>query len=562
MSARIDFDVEMRTRDGVTLRSDVYLPIRDGPVPAIVLRTPYNKAIRRVKLGGFDPVTAAANGYAFVIQDVRGRCASEGKYVPISKIEGPDGYDCIEWVAAQPWCDGNVGMVGVSYESLAQFMAAEEQPPHLRAIVPEYSGDASRSFMRLDSIMVGWAAHQAADWLQKKIAAGEATPEDMKVVAETMRNPQGIARHLPLEDMPLMKVGVLFSYAQMIDILRNAACVRWERIEVPALMIGGWYDIDPGGVARFFDSLRAKGATPASRADTAVVWGPWEHGIPFFNLGERFFGLMASADNKNLSALYLAFFDRHLRGASTMVPTVTYFVMGVNEWREADSWPPAGVEWRSYYLDSRGKANSLGGDGHLTQTLPSDQVVDRYDYDPANPVPSFGGRYYKWGGSLAGPYDQRRIEIRPDVLVYTSDSLEAPIEMIGDCRLRVHAVTSAVDTDFVAKVCDVDETGLSHNVTDGILRAKWRGGVDEPQLLEPLRIYEFTIELGPIAHAFLPGHRIRVQITSSAFPSFDRNMNTGNREGSDAVGIIANQEIWHGGDRPSRLELQATARRS
>jgi len=558
MSVRIDFDVEMRTRDNVTLRSDIYLPISDAPVPAIVLRTPYNKSIRRVKLGGFDPVTAAANGYAFVIQDVRGRWASDGEYVPISRIEGPDGYDCIEWVAAQPWCDGNVGMVGVSYESLAQFMAAEEQPPHLRAIVPEYSGDSRSSFMRLDSIMVGWAAHQAADWLKKKIAVGEAAPEDMKVVAEAMRDPQATARHLPLDDMPLMKVGALFSYEQMIDLLRKAAGVRWDRIRVPALMVGGWYDIDPVGVGRFFSALRSHGATPASRTDTAIVWGPWEHGIPFPNLGERFFGLMASADVKQLSALYSAFFDRHLRGASTVVPTATYFVMGVNEWREADSWPPANVQWRSYYLGSSGKANSLEGDGRLTPTRPPRPEADRYDYDPASPVPSFGGRYYRLGGSLAGPYDQRRVEIRPDVLVYTSDAVEAPLEMIGDCKLRLYAVTSAVDTDFVAKVCDVDKTGLSHNITDGMLRAKWRRGFDEPELLEPGRIYEFAIELGPIAHVFLPGHRIRVQITSSAFPCFDRNMNTGHREGSDTAGIIAHQEIWHGGDCPSRLDLQVT----
>jgi putative CocE/NonD family hydrolase len=508
-------------------------------------------------LGGFDPVTAVANGYAFIIQDVRGRWASEGEYVPISRQEGPDGYDCIEWVAAQPWCDRNVGMVGVSYESLAQWMAAEEQPPHLRAITPEYTGDSRSSFMRLDSIMVAWAASQAADWIRKKIADGKATPDEMKIVVDAMRDPQAQARYLPLDEMPLMKVGALFTYAQMIDLLRKAAGICWERIQVPALMISGWYDIDPFNISRFFASMKSSGGTDISRKDTVVVWGPWEHGVPFPNLGERFFGLFAAADTKQMANLYVSFFDRHLRSRSTTVPTATYFVMGINEWREADSWPPAGAVWAKYYLDSKGDANSLCS-GRLVKAAPQQQVADKYDYDPMNPVPSLGGRHYRYGGTLAGPYDQRRIEVRPDVLVYTSDQMVGPLEMIGDCRLRFYAATSAADTDFVAKVCDVDPSGLSHNITDGILRAKWRNGFQEPELLQPGRVYEFVIELGPIGHVFLPGHRVRVQITSSSFPGYDRNMNTGNREGSDVTGVIAHQEIWHGGQRPSCLELQTT----
>lgn len=217
------------------------------------------------------------------------------------------------------------------------------------------------------------------------------------------------------------------------------------------------------------------------------------------------------------------------------------------------------MEWRTYYLDSGGGANSQEGDGRLTTNEPTGAtVIDRFTYDPANPVPSFGGRHLKAGGSLPGAFDQRRIEVRADVLVYTSERLESPLEMIGDCRLQFLAATDVVDTDFVAKVCDVDENDLSHNITDGILRAKWRGGLKEPQLLEPGKLYEFVIALGPIAHRFKAGHRIRVQITSSAFPGFDRNMNTGNREGSDATGIVAHQQIWHGAEHPSRLEYQAT----
>ena len=558
-SAIIEFNVEMTTRDGVTLRADVYRPNAGGPVPAVVLRTPYDKAQRRVRVGGFDPVFAVENGYAFVLQDVRGRWASEGEYVPISKIEGPDGYDCIEWVAAQPWCDGNVGMIGVSYESLAQYMAAEQQPPHLRAIVPEYSGDARLSFMRLDSIMVGWAASQAADWMQKKILTGEASPQDLSIVMDALRDPQAVCEHLPLEDMPLMKVGALFSYGEMIEILRSASGIDWERIQVPALMVAGWYDIEPASIGRFFTNMKTRAGTEAARDETAIVWGIWEHGIPFPNVGEGYFGLLAGVEMKMMSKVYLSFFDRHLRGDKTsMVPVADYFLMGANEWRTADAWPPPDVEWRTYYLDSTTRANSVAGDGRLTASAPTRGTgADRYVYDPHHPVPSRGGRHFKIGGSLAGPFDQYRIESRQDVLVYTSEPLESDLQVVGDCRLRLFITTDVVDTDFAAKVCDVDEAGVSFNITDGITRMKWRSGTAEPDLLEPGKMYEVLVDMGNIAHVFRAGHRIRVQIASSAFPGFDRNMNTGHREGSDATGVVAHQEIWHQGEFLSRLELQA-----
>jgi len=558
MGIRADFDVEMKTRDGVILRADVYRPEIDDPLPAIVLRTPYDKSLAYSRFDGFGAVFAARNGYAFVIQDVRGRWASEGEYQPISKIEGPDGYDCIEWLTEQSWCDGNVGMIGSSYESLVQFMAAEAQPPGLRAIVPEFSGDARRGSFALDATLIAWAAGQAMDWLAKRAAVGEASAADMEVVASVMHDPQVAARHLPLADMPLMKIGDLFSYAEMLEILRSAAGIEFSRIQVPALLVGGWYDIDPAGCAEIFRGLRTQAASEVARRDSAVVLGPWQHSMIVESVGEGAFGPSAHGLAMGLPARLLAFFDRHLRGASgSTVPTATYFVTGSKVWKEAAEWPPSESRWDCLYLQSSGGANSQAGDGVLHADAPdSPAVADRFIYDPADPVPGFGGRYFRIGGSLPGPFDQRRIESRDDVLVYTSESCSAAVEVVGDARLILHASTSCVDTDFVVKLCDVAPDGLSHNISDAFLRLRWRDGTDVAKFVEPGQVYEIALGLGPIAHTFGVGHRLRVQIASSAFPAYDRNMNTGHPEGSDAVGLKAEQSVWHGGDLLSRLEFQ------
>jgi len=557
VTVRVDFDCEMTTRDGVTLRADVYRPDSEAPLPAILLRTPYNKAVRHVRTGGFDPISAALQGFAFVIQDVRGRWASEGEYAPVSRREGPDGFDAVEWVAAQPWCDGNVGMVGPSYESLVQIMAAAEHPPSLRAIAPEYtSAGQSGGPALLDSILIGWVAFQALDGLGKKAAAGEPVIDDIHVVMEALADPQHAALHLPLEDMPLMRLLPSMTYADMVEAVRDATDLPVDRIEIPALVVGGWYDIDPAGTARFYRELCSRGAAATAREQSCVVWGPWEHGMTDVGLGEKFFGMQASAEGRNLAALYFAFFARHLKGDSSQAtPTATYFVTGHNEWREAEAWPPPTVAEYCLYLASGDDVIGTSDEGRLCPSPPEPSGSDGYVYDPMQPVPSFGGRYLKIGGSRPGPFDQQRIETRQDVLVYTSAPLTEPLEAIGNARAKLFVSSSAVDTDFVVKLCDVDLDGRSYNISDAISRLRYRHGW-EPELVEPGQIYEITLDLSPIGHAFLEGHRVRLQIASSAFPAYDRNMNTGAAEGSDAAGIKANQRVWHGGEHQSRLELQ------
>ena len=555
MRAVIEFDVEMQTRDGVTLRADVFRPDTDEPVPAILLRTPYNKAARYAGMDVVTPEDALRRGFAFVVQDVRGRWASEGEYVPISKVEGPDGYDCVTWLASQPWCSGSVGMLGMSYESIAQLMAAETAPPALKAIIPEYCGDARRGALMLDSIMVGWAAGQAADALVKMIARGEAQLEDLAVVQESIRDPRSAAEHLPLYDMPLMKVGGLFTYEQMLDILRSAAGTQFDRIQVPALFVTGWYDMATDDATAFFSHMRSGAGSAVARDHTALVIGPWEHGRPIDSLGEAYFGMTALAQGMLLPDLYLRFFAYHLRGDDVALPpAVTYFVTGANRWKEAPSWPPPEVEPLTLYLASVNGARSSAGDGTLGRA-PGPDRSDSFVYDPAHPVPSHGGSYLRIGGSRAGPFDQGRIEARDDVLVYTTAPLDTALTVVGDPWLELHASSSAVDTDFVVKLCDVHPDGNSRNITDGFVRARWRDGYENPSWLVPGRVYPFSVGVGPIAHEFAAGHRIRLDVTSSAFPAFERNMNTGHPEGSDREGVVATQVVWHGPERPSSLHL-------
>ncbi|MBV9256277.1 MAG: CocE/NonD family hydrolase, partial [Actinobacteria bacterium] len=435
MGARVDFNVEMRTRDGVVLRSDVYRPDGDAPVPAILLRTPYNKWFRSGRFDGLHPITAVQGGYAFVCQDVRGRWASDGEYQPITLTEGPDGYDAVEWVASQPWCDGNVGMIGGSYESLVQFMAAEQQPPGLKAICPEFSGDSRRGALLLDSIIISWAARQAIDWVTKKTAEGKATAADMAVVMEALMDPQAAANQLPLQDLPLMKVGELFTFQEMLAILRGVAGIAYDKIAVPMLMIGGWYDIDPVGCSDIVKSVQSLSPDDRARRETAVVWGPWDHCITREFLGEVSYGHQGSGDFVELPGQILNFFDRHLKGdESKVVPTATYFLTGEKRWHTAPSWPPPGTVPVTFWLDSTGHANGVDGDGALVGAAPAAGQAT-FTYDPHDPVPSFGGRYFRVGGSLPGPFDQRRVESRDDVLVYTSAPLDADLIAAGDARL-------------------------------------------------------------------------------------------------------------------------------
>jgi len=558
---RIDFDVETPMRDGVILRSDIYRPVTDKPVPALLTRGPYDKRMMHGSHMGLDIRAATGRGYAVVAQDVRGRFASGGDFLftPTQAIEGPDGYDTIEWIAAQPWCSGAVGMYGASYVSLTQWMAACEHPPSLRAIIPEKTGHPPRGAVMVDSILVGLAAGQAMDWLVKAMERQEGGAREEEIIRLALTDPQRAAQHLPLSDMPLLKIGGLPSLPEMVRLLHSQASPDIGSIRIPVLIVSGWFDMATTETAEIYQTLLERPAVDGATPEVNILFGPWDHGGAGMGLGEAFFGPFASARLAMVPTMYLDFYDRHLKGdASKPAPGARYFVMGANEWRASPTWPPANRP-QPLYLHSDGAANSCAGDGRLSSQRPvTDTPADRYRYDPLDPAPSFGGRYLEIGGSRPGPHDQRRLEQRADVLVYTGEALEEPLEIAGSVKLRAFVACSTPDTDLVMKLCDVRPDGVSHNVLDEFFRCRWRDGYDKTLLFEPGKIEGFEIDMGPVAHRFLPGHRIRLQLTSSAFPHFDRNMNTGNPMGSDATGLIAEIDVYHDAGRPSCLILPVT----
>jgi putative CocE/NonD family hydrolase len=426
----------------------------------------------------------------------------------------------------------------------------------LRAIIPEKTGFPARGGFMLDSIMVAWTAGQAMDWVQKAMLRQEAGQEELDIIQQALKNPQKTAQYLPLNDMPLRKIGALPSFQEMIDLFHQENGIDVASIEVPALVVTGWYDMATPETAEIYRVLRNRKSGKGLNDEVNYLAGPWDHNTTASAVGEKFFSPFANFKLGGVPGLYLDFYDRHLKG-DTSKPALgaRYFVMGANEWRTAPSWPPAS-RVQTMYCRSGGSANGAAGDGKLsTSAPPTEMTADRYRYDPLDPVPSIGGRYYEVGGSRPGPYDQRRVEGRKDVLVYTSDPLAFPLEVIGGVKVRIFMSCSTPDTDLVVKLCDVEPDGASYNILDEFLRCRWRDGFDKTALFKPGEVYEFDVDLGPVAHRFDAKHRVRLQITSSGFPYFDRNMNTGNPIGSDAKGPVAEVTVFHDAKRPTSVEL-------
>jgi putative CocE/NonD family hydrolase len=565
-SLRIERNQEMRARDGTVLRADVIRPDIAAKVPAIVARTPYEKTNTFLTLRYLPPLVAAENGFAFVVQDIRGRFTSEGEwdFVNLREANIDDGYDTIEWVASQAWCDSNVSMAGGSYVGVTQLSAAFANPPSLRAIAPSLLGMGARRALThslpLESMTVGWMAGLAIDRLTKLMAVGQASPTDIAKVMEAMQRPDRAAGVLPLDDLLTLESTGMPAYSMVHALVANTAQdMGIEHFRVPALWTSGWYDNAGGG--ELYRDMRDRAATELARTETRMILGPWTHNYAEPFVGSFGTGAFGSAAGSGVHQWHLAFYSRHLRGDDVDLPAVRYFVIGPNEWRQADDWPVPGTERRPLYLHSAGKANGHAGDGGLSWSPPAgSQAPDRYQYDPADPVPSWGFRVMYTGGStVSGPYEQTRVECRSDVLVYTSEELTEPLEIVGDVELHLFASSSAPDTDFVAKLCVVGRHGMSINLCDGFLRARLRTGWDTPKLLEPGVVEELVLELGPIGYRFEPGERVRVQVTSSAFPHLVRNMNSGKPIDSDATPIVATQTVHHDHEAASYVVLPVLA---
>jgi putative CocE/NonD family hydrolase len=570
-SIRVDRDIPYNTRDGITLRADVFRPDDSEKHPAIVIRTPYGKE-PSANSDYFSPLAAAYAGYAVVIQDVRGRYASEGEFVPGGGRDGDDGHDTIAAVAAENWCDGNIGMAGASYLGAMQWRAALTAPPHLKAIAPHIVSpnhlfESRRAGVHELKMGLGWLASMAIDTLSKLSAQGKDVSRALRAARDALADLDRACEFLPLNSMPFLESAGAHARGrfgeQDLKAFKSESDIvlDYSRICVPVMQAGGWYDNFIGDMARAFVNLKETAGSMAARQGQYLFIGPWTHGVRLGSqVGEINFGRQASGAGAMSTRWHLAFFDKYLRGIeSADLATVRYFLMGANEWRNAETWPLPETERRQFFFHSGGRANTANGDGGLSREEPGDESPDTYVYDPASPVRSRGGRINPDLGEPGGPLDQSVVERRADVVCYSSDELAADLEVTGAIELRLFAASSAKDTDFMARLVDVFPDGRAINIAEGCIRARYRSSILKPELLTPGEPYPFRIDMGVTSHLFRRGHRLRVHVTSSDFPRFDRNMNTGNPIGEDATGIPAQQTIFHCAGLASCIDLPAIA---
>jgi len=546
-----EYNVPVRMRDGVHLSADVYRPATKGRSPVLLSRTYYGKS--QSDLG--DPPSEqfieyfARRGYAVVIQDCRGRYDSEGDFYP-EIHEADDGYDSIEWCARQSWSNGNVGMFGCSYPGCVQWYCAHLNNPHLKCIVPR---DATSDPYFDGGFMRGGVVQGFMDWLLH--TAGKT---DRSNLLKTM-NLNDAYKQLPIRELD-ERLGFRFPFWK--DYVSHSAYGRyWKRtsvhdkyplIHVPSLNVGGWYSYsDVMGTIRNFLGVSTKGPIKA-RNNHRLVIGPWGHCDSSSKIGEVEFGSKAKVD---FLRMHRRWFDYWLKGIGKGMmnePPVRVFVMGANRWRHAKKWPLSNTEYVKYYLHSDGNANTLKGDGVLDPDPPRSERPDRFAFDPANPCPD--GIGFRADGKI-GTLDQRRNELRDDVLVYSSRSLGSAIEVTGPVRLLLFAASSVKDTDFTGKLVDVHPGGVAISLTSGIVRARFRKSYEKPSLIIPGRVYLYEVDLWATSNLFKRGHRIRLEVSSSNFPMFLPNTNVGGKIGYESKRAIANQIIHHDASRPSCLVL-------
>ena len=564
---RVRLDVKVPMRDGVLLSTDIYLPNAPGPFPTLLIRTIYDNQWDRYLAWAMSFIE---HGYAVAMQDCRGRHDSDGAWEPYIH-ETEDGYDTHEWLGAQPWCDGTIGTFGVSYLGFTQTLPATLRSRSLRALVPIAGQQDNFGHFYVDGAL---QLHIALNFINM---AGRT----MQWGTRRLMNSEQLYRRLPLVSALDDTVDLPF-YRQVIEhstfdefwrsySLRD----RYGEVETPAYFITGWYDNLVHEGFKLYRGWSQQARSAAARRQTKLLVGPWSHqnigsAEPFGAIG---FGGQAAMD---ITAEHLRWYDRRLKGVENGIddePPIRLFVMGANVWRHEHEWPLARTQYTRYYLHSRGGANSIAGNGDvpdahnqleiggarlassgtLTTNPPSDEPTDGYVYDPADPVPTVGGPILFLDDS--GPWDRRAVERRDDVLVYTSAPLAAPVEVTGPVTLTLYAASSAPDTDFTGTLVDVHPDGKAIILCEGLCRARYRESLEQPTLIRPGQVYRYEIDLWDTSNVFKAGHCIRLEVSSSNFPRFDRNPNTGHRPGMDAALVPATQTIYHNGEYPSHLTL-------
>jgi uncharacterized protein len=540
-------------------------------------RLPYSK--QKTNFLWIPPERACQAGYTMVVQDTRGRYASEGAYPRPFDQDAEDGADTIAWIAQQPWCNGRVGMFGLSAQGLTQWLAASQHPPALQAIAPMFCPAALDQAHHQGGAFklgtwLGWAISEGATGeVERRIMHGRASQAELDALAQAEAQIEPLYRRLPLTDMPVLQPYAPYYFDWLAtpqadaDAIQAAIC----QVTVPALHIGGWFDIFIGETLANYQAMRRQEEHGAAGQQRLVV-GPWAH-LDFPGMfPDQHYGPTASTRSADVAGMQLCWFDRRLRNMhqDREEPRVLIFVMGANAWRDEDEWPLPDTRYQRLYLRSQGHANTLAGDGALSAEAPADEPPDSFCYDPHNPVPTIGGANFllirdsagEVEGISAGPLDQRPVEQRADVLCYSTPPLEQPLEVIGPITLVLSISSSAPDTDFTGKLVDVYPDGQAEILTDGILRARFRELQSQPALLEASSIYELQIDIGATANVFGAGHQIRLEVSSSNFPRFDRNSNTGGSiisEAAEAFQTAINQ-IYHTAAHPSYLILPIIAR--
>ena len=554
--------VAMKTRDGVTLYSDIYRPKADGKFPVILMRTPYDKSVGWAASSAYQ---IATHGYVVVIQDVRGRYTSEGEWYPF-RHESNDGYDAIEWAAALPSSNGKVGMTGGSYVGATQMLAAIAHPPHLAGICPVVTASNYHD---------GWTYQGGAfeQWFDQNWTTQLATNTMWRLIAKNTNALLG-APVLPLANYPVFNYASLPAGADAtaqlapyyLDWLAHpdydAYWKQWSieehfsDIQVPALHIGGWYDIFLNGTLRNYMGIKARGGTDEARKGQRLLVQIGGHAGFGRHIGDVEFG--DDALKFPSTDVVLAWYDYLFKGVQNEFATVPVhvFVMGENKYHQESDWPPPENKLTRYLLHSDGSANSVRGDGGLSLTPQKKETPDKFTYDPANPVSTIGGSlccdavHYE-----PGPRDQRPAENRNDVLVYSTKPLAEDMEVTGPVTLELWASSSAVDTDFTAKLVDVSPSGFAMDLTDGILRMRYRDSQEKPELMNPDQVYKISVDLGATGNVFKKGHILRLEVSSSNFPRFDRNLNTGAVQATSREFGSATNTILHDAEHPSALLL-------
>ena len=602
--AIVERKLMMPMRDGVRLATDIYRPRNGGgKTPTIWVRTPYNFNFWDVRNGVPADMTAALTavkrGYAYVVQNERGHFFSEGNY----DILGPprtDGYDAIDWLSKQSWSNGKVGTTGCSSTAEYQMgVAAMGHPAYAAMNVQGFGAGVGRvrpyyeqgNWYRGGAVQMLFIAWLYGEQNQVRPMFPRDTSQADLIRAsksfDLAQQPPAVdwaaaLAHLPEQDILKAVDGPRGIFADPMPVDTGGRMIQrapndptWYKgglyhddmpLNVPGLWFMSWYDVSVGPNLALYNHVR-KTAPPQVASQQWAIIAPVAHCSYTRATEDTVVGERSMGDARlDYQDIVYSFFDRVLKGDSSprldAMAKVTYFTMGINKWQTSDTWPPAGSQPTTLYLSSGGKANSLGGDGTLAPAAPDADKPDTFTYDPMNPVPSYGGNVCCTGNAVqAGAFDQRRMEARSDILVFTSEPFKEGTEMSGPIEPTLYVSSDAKDTDFTVKVLDVYPDGRAYNLDESIQRMRYRDGYDKPLVwMDPGKVYKVTLQPLNTSNYFEAGHRLRIEVSSSNFPRFDRNLNTGGNNYDEVKGVVAHNAVHHSRQYPSQVTVTIVKR--